>query len=175
MNDTMTEIELQTRAFKRAHDLLADRVSDLNEEIEKLKRRRLPGIRSAVADAAEQRDKLSALIEAHPELFEKPKTVVIDGVRVGFSKAKGKIVIDDPARTILLIKRRHPELAETCIRVTESPNKKALANVPIATIKALGCKVEETGDEVVIRTVDSDVDKLVGALLAEAADWEQAA
>lgn len=168
----MQTIETKTREFRAAHDLLAERVASMNDEIEKIKRRRLPGIKTAVQAAADARATLAGEIEKAPELFEKPKTVTIAGIRVGYAKGKGKIILDDPKRTLTLIKKNFPSLAPTCIRTSAAPNLKALANVPISTLKALGGRVEETGDQVVIKPVDDEVDKLVSALLAEAEKLE---
>lgn len=171
----MEHTETLTQDYRRDHDLVAERVQDLEDEIEKLKRRRLPGIKSAVRAAAESRARLAAHIEQHPELFTKPRTVTIAGIRVGLMKGKGKIVVDDPDTTCRLIRKQFPDQADTLIKVTERPVLKALGNLTSAELKRIGANVEDTGDEIVIKPVDGDVDKLVNALLAEAEQWEEAA
>ena len=45
----------------------------------------------------------------------------------------------------------------------------------IADLKRIGCTIEETGDVVVIKPTDSDVDKIVSALLADATAETEAA
>lgn len=171
----MEKTEHLTLAFRRQHDTLAERVTALEDEVEKLKRRRMPGIRSAVQAAAQARADLAAHIERHPELFEKPRTVVVAGIRVGLMKGKGQIVWDSPQSVCRMIRKHFPDQADTLIKITEAPVKKALANLTTAELKKLGARVEETGDAVVIKPVDGDIDKLVGALLAEAEQWEVAA
>lgn len=171
----MEKTEHLTLAFRRQHDILAERVTALEDEVEKLKRRRMPGIRSAVQSAAQARAELAAHIERHPDLFEKPRTVVVAGVRVGLMKGKGQIVWDSPAQVVRMIRKHFPDQADALVKVTETPVKKALANLTTAELKKLGARVEETGDAVVIKPVDGDVDRLVAALLTEAEQWEVAA
>ena len=55
------------------------------------------------------------------------------------------------------------------IRTVEEPVKDALAQLPAADLRKLGVQVEEAGDHVYIKAADSDVDKLVAAILKEGA------
>lgn len=171
----MDEIERATREYRRARDVVEERVEKLDDEIRALKRRRLPGIKSAVRHAAQLKSQLEGLIANAPDLFQRPRTVTIDGVKVGWQKGKGKIVIDDPAAAVRVIRKQFPEQADTLIKVTETPVRKAVAQLSTRELKRIGARVEETGDAVIIKPVDSDVDKLVDALLDEADELEDAA
>lgn len=175
MTTPMEQTESLTQAYRKKYDVLAQRVESLEDEVRQMKRRRLPGIKTAVQAAAQARDVLAAHIEAHPELFERPRTVVVAGIRVGLKKGAGRIEFDDKDKVCKLIEKHFPDQAETLIRITETPVKKALSNLTTAQLKKLGCQVVDTGDEVVINPVDSNVDKLVNALLAEAEKLEKAA
>ena len=44
-------------------------------------------------------ESLRALIEESPELFEKPRSVVLHGIKLGYQKGKGGIVWDDADRS----------------------------------------------------------------------------
>lgn len=165
---SLADIEQHTRRYADARDLLASRVQALQDDIEQAKRRKLPGIKKAAAAAAEARDKLRAAIEESQELFQKPRTLIIAGIRVGFTKGSGKLSFDDPARVVALIRRHYPDQADALIKVTEAPVRKALGNLSVSELKRIGVTVEETGDQVVIKPTDSEVDKLVNALLADA-------
>lgn len=175
MTTPMEQTESLTQNYRKRYDVLAERVEALDDEVRQLKRRRLPGIKSAVQSASQARAELAAHIEAHPELFEKPRTFVVAGIRVGVKKGSGRIEFDDKARVCKLIQKHFPEQAETLIKITEAPVKKALGTLTSAQLKKIGCQVVDTGDEVVINPVDSNVDKLVNALLAEAEDLERKA
>lgn len=173
--NAMEQTEQLTQDYRRHYDVLAERVQDLEDEVEKLKRRRLPGIKSAVHQAAEARDQLASHIERHPDLFESPRTVVIAGIRVGMMKGKGKVVVADKAKTCERIRKLFPDSVDDMIKLTESPILSQLNKLPAATLRRLGADVEQTGDQVVIKPVDGDIDKLVNALLKEAETLEEAA
>jgi hypothetical protein len=130
----------------------------------------MPAIARAVERAALAEAELRALVSGAPELFERPRTVVMHGVKVGWMKGKGAIEIADAARTVALIRRHLPEQAEALIRVTETPHRPALAQLSVADLRRLGCTVIDAGDEVVIKPMDGELQKLVDRLLAEAAD-----
>ncbi len=167
---SLGEIETAARKFAAARQELSDLVGELNEKIEALKRQRLTDIKRAVAKAAEHHTKVHDLVEGAPELFKKPRTLVLHGIKVGFQKGKGGISFSDPERVCELIRKHLAEQADTLIRKVESPNKEALGLLPVADLKRIGCNVTEADDQVVIKATDSDVDKIVTALLANATE-----
>ena len=63
---------------------------------------------------------------------------------------------------------------ELLIKPTRKPIAKALVDLDVGDLKKLGCRVEATGDVVVIAPAKSDVDKLVKTLLAEGEEGEPA-
>lgn len=170
---TMTEIEARTRAYSEARTRLADIVSELQAGLDAFKRENLPRVKRAIARAAEMEAALRALIEETPDLFVKPKTVVLHGVRVGYEKGKGAIEFEDGDQVVRLIEKRLPDLAEQLVKTTKKPLKTGLAQLTVQQLKSIGCTVEEAGDQVVVRAVDRDVDKLVTALLKGAAEETQ--
>ena len=56
---------------------------------------------------------------------------------------------------------------DTLIKTEESPVKSALLNLSTADLKKIGCTVTDTGDKVLVKSTDSDIDKFVDALLEE--------
>ena len=174
---TMTnliDIEPRAKAYADARTKVADIVTQLNEGIDALKRNHLPALKRAIARAAERHDQLKQIIEANPALFVKPRTVIYHGVKIGFAKGKGGIAFDDAEQVVRLIKRHFPAQADVLVTTVEKPAKDALAQLTVAELKKVGCSVLDAGDAVVIRPTDSEVDKLVDALLKGATE-EQAA
>jgi len=161
------DIEKLTKVFSDARQLLSDRVRALEEEIQTIKRRRMPGIKSAVNAVIEQQSGLKDAVEESRSLFVKPKTITMYGVKVGLQKAKGKIFWADDAQIVRLIKKHFPEQEEILIKKTEKPIKEALIHMAAADLKKIGVTVNENGEQVVIKSTDSDIDKLVDALLKE--------
>jgi hypothetical protein len=170
----MQDIERGAKAYAEGREKLAEIVSTLHAGIEALKREHLPQLRRAVRRAAELEAQLKTLVEQTPDLFVRPKTVVLHGVRVGFEKGKGAIQIEDPDLVVRLIRKRLPELADQLIKTEETPLKGGLQQLTVQQLKSIGCTVQEAGDRVVIRAVDKDVDKLVAALMKGATEDAQA-
>lgn len=168
----LSDIEKLTKQFSLARGQLAGVVSELNRKIEDLKKSALPDIRELVKRAAERESHLRTAIEGNPNLFIQPRTAVFHGIKVGLQKGKGGIEFDDADKVLERIRAQYGKEAGDLIHITESPDKKMLADLPVDELKKLGCRVVNTGDEVVIRPTDTDVDKIVNALLKSATETE---
>lgn len=164
---TLTDIEAKTKAYAIAHEKLVAAVADLNTQLEQAKRKALPDIKHCVARALERRSELRAALADAPEIFEKPRTHIFHGVKVGYGKGKGKVEFDDADKVCALIRKHLPDQAEVLILTEEKPNKEAIAALDASDVKRIACQVTGTGDAVVIKPTDSDVDKIVKALLKE--------
>ncbi len=164
---SLAEIEKLTREYADARAALSEKVMVINDEMQTIARRNLAGVKTAVNKVKEKESVLSAAIEASPGLFEKPRTVIFHGIKIGLQKGKGKISIADEEKTIALIRKHFPDAADAYIKSEESLVKKAIENLSVAELKKIGCTVEESGDQVVIKATDSQVDKIVAKLLAE--------
>lgn len=170
MKVTISDIQKATSAFAGERQKLTTMIQQLNDEIERLKKSKLAEIRKAVNATAEKKSVLTGLIEAAKDLFTKPRTLIFHGVKVGFQKGKGSLEWEDDEQVVKLIKKVCPEQVDVLVKTTEKPVKATLLELDTATLKKLGITVEETGDQVVIRPTDSQVDKIVTALLKEAED-----
>jgi hypothetical protein len=172
---TLQEIERLSKDFADCRDMLVERVTNLNDEIERSKRRLMPGIRSAVRALAGHKAALQAAIEDNRELFKRPKTQVLHGVRVGLRKGSISLSWPDTEKLLAAIKRVFPESADTLIVSKESPVRANLERMSAGDLKRIGVHVSGGDDQVVIQPTDSDVDKVVNALIKEACKGEDAA
>lgn len=170
VSPNLAGIDAQAKTLADARSVLSERVADLQQEMEATKRRRLPGIKSAVAAAVEAKSTLEASSAHAPGLFEDPRTLVCHGIRVGYMKGKGKIEWADEKSVVARIKQHFPDQAKVLIKIVEKVQKKALAGLSTADLKRIGCTVGEVGDVVYIKPVDDEVDKLVAKLLDEEAE-----
>jgi hypothetical protein len=164
---TLGEIERSTKAYADARDKLAATLQKLEDQIETLKRQYLPGIKIQVGIAKEMEAHLKVELEDSKSMFAKPRTLIMHGIKVGFEKGKGKIEIADNDQVVKLIEKHFSDQADVLIQTKKKPVKKALANLTVAELKKLGITVEDTGDVVVIKPVDSQIEKLVDKLLKE--------
>lgn len=165
----LADIEIATKLYADHRELLRLHVEELHNEIEELKRTRLPQIKAAAGDAANAKGQLEALIDESRGLFVKPRSVIFSGIKVGIQKGKGGLDYEDEATVIRLIRKHLPSSQhELLIKITEKVLKKGLGELDTTTLKKLGVTVQGTGDVVLVKAVDSDVDKIVNAMLKEA-------
>ncbi len=164
---SMNDIELKAKAFHEARSLLAERVQNLRDEQEAIKRRLLTGIKNSLARFRDAHAQLLELVESHPELFKKPKTRTLHNVRVGWVKQRGKMEIEDAQRVVELIEKLLPEQAASLISTKKSPDKKALGELTARELKRLGVSVTEDTEAPFVKPADDGIDKLLDALLSQ--------
>lgn len=171
----LSPIEARAKFYADARAAVSTIVTELNDGIEALKRSRMKDLKRCINAAAEQQDKLKALIEERPDLFVKPRTVVMHGIKLGYAKGKGSVEFDDAERVADRVAKHFGEQFDVLIATKHTPVKAALCQLSAADLKKLGVTVEGTDDVVVIKPTDSAVDKLVTALLRAATDETEAA
>lgn len=172
---TIATIEQLTKAYADSRDVLKKRVQTLEDETSALKRRHLPLIRRVLDDVQRRYDALKMALEEGRGLFGKPKTHTFHGVRVGFKKEKGRLTWESDEQVVRLIKKHFPDQAETLIRTRETPVKDALAQLPASDLKKLGVRLEDDEERPFIKTTDSEIDKMVDALLKDEEQGKEAA
>ncbi len=172
---TMNEIDKLAAEFAATRENLSGLVSELEMNLEKVRSGYMVGIRRHIKKAAEQQARIRAAVEESRKLFGRPKTIVLHGIKVGFAKGKGKIEWEDDDLVVRLIERHFPDQAEVLIKTTKKPRKDGLNGLTVQELKKIGVTAQETGELVVVRAVDTDVDKIVKALLKEKDEETEAA
>jgi hypothetical protein len=169
---TLGEIETRARNYSGACDLLHDRLLQLEDECKAARRRAMPLITTALRAAKAAESELSAGIQQAPDLFKRPRSFVFHGVRVGFAKGPGQITVADSKRTLALAEKHLSEdQLGLVIKTTKKLVKKALSGLPADLLKKIGVAIGASGDQVVVRRVDSALEKMLEALMD--ADEEQ--
>ena len=116
MATPLETISKNAEVHAQARNLLAERVTALTDAQAALRREHLPGIKRALARAAETEAALRALVEANPGCFIRPRTQVFAGIKVGYAKGKGALSFDDADSEVARIKKHLPEQADVLIR-----------------------------------------------------------
>lgn len=166
---SLAEIETKTKAFAAARDVLRERVQALKDEIEAAKRRRLRGIRAAVQATAAAHEDLWQLVDGSRELFVKPKSMVIAGIKVGLQKAQDGLDWDDDAAVVALIEKHLGEdQVKVLVKTTKKPIEAALKELDDADLEKVGVRSTKGGDVVLIKPVDGEVGKMIDAMLKDA-------
>lgn len=130
-----------------------------------------PALREA---AGAERDCCDALLEAvrgAPDLFAKPRTRTVHGIRYGWQLGKPSIEIADEAKTIKRIRETvNAAQQELLIRVTERVDRRAVLDLTAADLRRLGIRQLPGEDLPVVSLPKDGVDRLVETLLAEQAE-----
>lgn len=129
------------------------------------------GLDAAAEEEAAARAELQGLVEAAPQLFVRPRSIAQDGVKCGYRKSEDTLDWEDEASVINRI-RALPEMAELAallIRTEESLNVAALSELDAKSRTRLGIRLIPGIDQAFISYTDSDVEKMVKAILADAA------
>lgn len=167
-------IEQHTRNYSTARALLKARVQQLMDSIVAEKRRAMPLIQTALHALKAAESELSRAIDENSDLFEKKRTQVMNGVKVGLEKSRGSIFIEDADVTVELIKTQLPELSKQLIKKTERPIKTAIQQLSAQQCKAIGVELRGVGTVIVIRPVDGELEKMIDVLLDDRRDRDSA-
>jgi len=162
-------IEQRCAVYRDRRDHLRRLAGEVNAMMEVVKQSNLPDLRSALTEVAGAELALRAAIEqSDASLWARTKTRVIHGVKVGWAKARGKVVIDDEAKTIQRIRQQLPaDQAALLIRVREAVHKPAVYDLTAADLRRLAIAIEDDSDVVVLRDIESELDRALEALLAQ--------
>ncbi|KAF1043227.1 MAG: hypothetical protein GAK35_02319 [Herbaspirillum frisingense] len=173
MTTTIATIEAAAKTYAESRTKLSELVTELNDLMTAAKRSKLGAIKRAVARTAEYHQALFNLVEGNPDLFAKPKSKVLHGVKVGYAKQPGAILIANEEDTLKRLKAMFaddPAALALLIKTTEKPIKDGLGELPADKLKKLGVTVTNDTNKVVIKPVDSEVDKLVEELIQGAVE-----
>ena len=171
---TMEDIVALARAFASAREATEALAEDIKALQRKALRGRLRALRSRIAEQAASEEALRAAIQARPDLFVSPRTVAVEGIKFGLRKQPGAVALGDEAQAIRRLRKRLPDRADALIRVRETLDRAALRKLPAAELAQIGITIERATDEVTIAAGRDDLDRVVAALLDDAARAEAA-
>lgn len=173
---TLEDLQRRATVLSQTRDRLRDLLATMQAGIDTVKNGSLPDIRRVARTIARQHTKLADLIAANTDLFVKPRSYVQDGLKFGMQKQKGKLTWDDDEKLCARIRKLvdegalTAEQAELCVRSKETPVAAALEKLDAKLIKRLGISVGADTDAPLIKSVDSEVEKAVNAVLRAATD-----
>lgn len=160
--------------YAACRDRLAALVQAVREQVSTIERGATPEILKAARKIAALHNDLQAAITAHPECFVRPRTMVVDGLKFGLQKQKGRISWEDDGALCERIMKLtesgaiEPQQAETLIEYRPRPVAAALEQLDAKTLKRLGVTVTLDSDAPLIKTVDSDIEKIVTQMVKQA-------
>ena len=166
---TLASVEALAARLADSTNALDETLSEFQRELQAVNDKYLRPLKKLAAETAMAEAELHGAIERAPQLFEKPKTLTMHGLKFGFSYSKGKLVWDDEATVIKLLRKRfkgEEELLATVIRTTEEVNKDGVKALKLDTdeLARLGMRIEGEGDDVLIDRAAGDIEKLLARL-----------
>jgi len=160
-------IEAHCRAYERESAELETMIADLEADLGGVKRRHLQALRGQAALVAGREAQIIDAVAAAPGLFQKPRTLILHGVKIGFARAEGRIAWDDDDLLARRIRKILPALESELIRTRDDFNKEALRRLDADQRKSLGVRIEGEGDDVVVRRMAGELKKLFDAMVAK--------
>lgn len=128
-----------------------------------------PMLDATAEDQAAAHRALADLLDSAPHLFAKtPRSLIVNGVKVGYRKAEDSLDWDADDVVIKRIRALAAEHADVCIRTTEAIVVDALAQLPQAKLSTLGVRRIPGVDNPFITIGLSEVDALVKTIIASA-------
>lgn len=167
---TLQEIEKLTAAYASDQNDLNALIAEITAETEVLKKRYQLRLKRTICQVTAKYEGLYRAVAEHPELFEKPKTQMFEGIKVGIVAGKGKVQIDDEEQTIALIEKKLPSKADLLIKVTKALVKSAVAQLSDDERAKINAQIVGKESRVVITSVDSAVNKILNSIIKVSVD-----
>ena len=171
---TLEDLQKRAAALSGVRDQMRNLLATMQAGIDTVKNDSLPAIRALARRIAKQHNELAALIEANPALFVKPRSHVVDGLKFGIQKQKGKLTWEDDKKVCDRLDKLAEageitvEQAELCMSCTWKPVVAGLEKLDAKVLKKLGVTVGSDTDAPLIKSVDSEVEKAVNAVIRDA-------
>ena len=144
---------------------IEDLVSAFEADMDLVRRQHIVALKRQACVIANRKAELQSAIECAPQLFVKPRTFTLNGVKLGYTTSPGSIVWDDDAQVVEKIRKLRAEEFSLLVNTIEEPRKSALKSLSPEDLKKLGCRIEGDGDVVILSRVAGDVEKLISKLI----------
>lgn len=161
------DIETLCKNFELQASALDDQIAALETDLDAVKQKHLKAIKRQAGLVAAAEAELHSAVESGPHLFKKPRTLTVHGVKCGYSCSEGALAFDDGEQVVALIRKHRKDDVDTLIRTKHTPDKEALKRLPAIELAKLGCRIEGAGDQVIVKRVAGDVEKLIEKLIGK--------
>lgn len=165
MSTDLERINFAASDYLEASVALADLSRDIEAGHDAVNEQYESDLGSALSTLLKAKTKLEIRIQGSPELFEKPKTIVFDGVKFGLKKGPG--VMNMPSDKVLLkrLKANHKDVFDNLPRDPKVPGKSFFKNWSVKALRALGIGISGAKDVVTIALVQSETEERIETLL----------
>lgn len=166
--DKQQKIENLTKEYASAFDVLTKLKAQLSADAENMRLKYRDQFKSASENLANLNDELLEAISDSPEIFVKPQTQTLNGIKVGFRKAQDELVYKVSEEAVIkLVESELKDKADVLVEVKKSLIVSAVKNLEPDELKRIKCIVEKNDLIPLIKTADSAVDSFIKKLIAE--------
>lgn len=169
---TLDDIRAAADRLAVAHTATTARAAlcqdEIKSAIQPIYDRHRGGMDAAAEEEATAHRALLNLLDAAPQLFDKPRSISVNGVRAGYRKSEDTLDWGDDAALIKRIRALLPAQADLLIRTEETLVIDVLAQLPAAAHQKLGINRITGADNPFVSIGAADVEKLAQALIADA-------
>jgi len=165
---SLEDVKNKAESFKETMQSVEKVKELIRKQIESVEQTYGPLLTTATEAAAQAQNELALAIDSNRDCFVKPKTLNINGLKIGLQQGKTELLVPNEEETIVLIKEKFDKKkCALMIKTEESVIKGAFKNFKDAELEALGITRNAGIDEVYIKVEDSDISKVVTGLLKD--------
>ncbi len=168
-SDTLIHLDGLCRRYSEKRRRLRDALQAMEHELSVIRRRHTSTIQQLAQTSSELVENLRKEVAANPELFVRPRSMTLHGIQIGFAKGSGKIDWDDDDQVVERIEKLFPDRVDQLIRTVKKPSSAGLELLDAKELARLGARVEDTGDMVIVRSKDGEIDKAIKKIIQEGA------
>lgn len=161
----ITDIEPLCAGYDAECVKLEEMIAALEADLEAVKLKHLAALKRQARVVASREAELHSTVESSPDLFKRPRTLVIHGTKVGFANTIGSVVFEDGDRVVELVRKHFKDRFDELVKTEYTPRKDSLRTLSPVELAGLGCDVEGAGEVVVVKRVAGDVEKLINKLI----------
>ena len=158
MTDTST-LEAKTKEYMQHLAKLNATSEKIRKKIKSVTDRHIDELSSTLDEMKKLEAEIREETKANKHLFKKPKTRILNGIKIGFRKGKGSIVISDEENCIKKIKRYYKADIDTLIQQKESLLKSGLEQLDAKKLKKLGVTIKQAAYQVEFVVYVTDIDE----------------
>lgn len=167
---TLEQIERLAEACSTAESHLNDEMQILDHQLKEVAKSNRKVITAAVRATKKAYADLANAVAESPELFVKPKSKVLHGIKVGYKKGTDTFEVASEEHTISRIRQQLPELEILLVKVEESVIKGGLKQLTDAQLIEIGVLKHIGENKPFCEAEEGDWEKAVRALIESAKD-----
>lgn len=177
---TLQDIQKRATALSECRDRLSTLFLTLQASLDTVKNGSMGEIKKVARQVAKEHNELVAAISAHPELFEKPRTYVVEGIKFGMQASQGSLEWTDDDKVCERIFALASagdipaDQVELLVTVTKKPVASAIRQLSPDLRRRIGVRLAGDGDQPLIKSVDSTIEKAVTSVINAAIKEAQA-